>query len=233
MSLEEQIELFTQNLVTKNNLPSWFHRTIKDLISKNVTIEEWNTFTQYISNNASDIKSIEEFVLALADYIEGYCSKDYVDEQCADTLESAKSYAKSLIPHLYQHNIVGMTTSTENFVLFSFINTTSAEMTFDEVREWIYNNGFTGEGNNSKRYLSATGRCSEDSFEFDYTPPDQSTTNDYCESVVVGVRATNEADNEIKILVSKLKEYSSGVDTYEEDSISMSDSFTDTVVTLC
>lgn len=301
MTLEEQIELFTQKLVTKNNLPSWFHRTIKDLISKNVTIEEWNTFTQYISNNTSDIKSIEEFVLLLADYIEGYTTKDYVDGQDASTLQSAKDYAdnkfetkvdafsgnyndltnkptipvvptnvsafnndagyltnvnwnqvsgkptfatvattgsyndltnKPTIPHLYQHNIVGMTTDTEDFVLFSFINTTSTPMTYGEVREWLYNNGFTGEGTNELRYLPATGRCSADSFEFDYTPPDQATTSDYCESVIVGVRATSEDDNEIKVLVSLLKE-AHNTDSYEEDYMGIANSFTDTVVTLC
>lgn len=137
------------------------------------------------------------------------------------------------LPHLYQHNIVGMTTDTEDFVLFSFINTTSTEMTYGQVREWLYENGFTGEGTTTKRYLPATGRCSADSFEFDYTPQGQSTDNDYCESVVVGVRATSEDDNEIKALVSILKEKDSSSVSYEEDYMSISNSFTDTVITLC
>lgn len=79
MTLEEQIALFVQKIATKNNLPDGFSRTIKDVISKTISIEEWNTFTQYITNNTSDIKSVEEFVLVLADYIEGYVTKEYVD----------------------------------------------------------------------------------------------------------------------------------------------------------
>lgn len=136
------------------------------------------------------------------------------------------------LPHLYQHNIVGMTNDTEDFALFSFINTTSTAMTFNQVREWLYDNGFVGDYN-GLHYLPASGRCSADSFEFDYTPVGQSTTSAYCESVVVGVRATNSDDNYIKVLVSRLKEKDSGTDAYEEDYISMQDSFTDTVITLC
>jgi hypothetical protein len=84
-----------------------------------------------------------------------------------------------------------------------------------------------------KHYLPATGRCSADSFEFDYTPQGQSTTSSYCESVVVGIRATSEDDNELKALVSILKEKDSSSVAYEENYMGVSDSFTDTVVTLC
>jgi len=144
-------------------------------------------------------------------------------------LKLEKEANKLLDLKLYQHNIVMMSNDTQDYVLFNFINQISTAMDYSEVREWLYDNGFTGEYNDEYHYLKATGRCSADSFEYDYTPYGQSTTSDYCESVVVGVRATSEEDNEIKLLVNLLKEDDES--TYEEDYTGM-DYFTDTVVKL-
>lgn len=69
--LQQAYDIFLNNLYNKNNLPIWFRRTLKNILSKNITIEEWNTFTQYISNNASDINSNDNFVKALYTFIIG------------------------------------------------------------------------------------------------------------------------------------------------------------------
>ena len=130
--------------------------------------------------------------------------------------------------HLYQHNIVMMSNDKQDYALFNFINSVSNAMDYSEVREWLYDKGFTGEYDDENHYLKATGRCSVDSFEFDYTLSGV-TDLGYCESVVVGVRATSEEDDRIKFLVNLLKEDDES--TYEEDYTGM-DYFTDTVVKL-
>ena len=99
---------------------------------------------------------------------------------------------------------------------------------FDESYRSILNYKILSEYTDENHYLKATGRCSVDSFEFDYTLSGV-TDLGYCESVVVGVRATSEEDDRIKFLVNLLKEDDES--TYEEDYTGM-DYFTDTVVKL-
>ena len=68
--LTQDYEDMLSNLETKENLPAWFTMTFKNILKKTVTIDEWNTFMQYIQNNSSDAKSIATFVSDMFEYLQ-------------------------------------------------------------------------------------------------------------------------------------------------------------------
>ena len=63
--LESRIE----NL-PKTNVPDWFTRTIKSLLTKTITIDEYNTLTRYLNNVISDSKSTYDFLEAIKTVLE-------------------------------------------------------------------------------------------------------------------------------------------------------------------
>jgi len=54
----------------KNNVPEWFTRTIKNLLTKTITIDEYNTLTRYVNNVISDSKSTYDFLEAIKTVLE-------------------------------------------------------------------------------------------------------------------------------------------------------------------
>lgn len=69
MTYEEFTQEYAQFLkdeAAKSNPPSWFVYNLKSLLSKQITIEDWNQMQKYLRNNASDIETINEFLESVA-----------------------------------------------------------------------------------------------------------------------------------------------------------------------
>lgn len=67
--LTQDYEELLVSLETKNKAPSWFNVIFKNIINKTVSLEEWNTFMNYVHNNSSDISAITKFTEAVYDYL--------------------------------------------------------------------------------------------------------------------------------------------------------------------
>ena len=51
-----------ENITEKENTPEWFMRTLKTLLTKTITIDEYNLLTQYLKNVISDANSMYNFL---------------------------------------------------------------------------------------------------------------------------------------------------------------------------
>ena len=104
-----------------------------------------------------------------------------------------------LYDHIYEHNVILASDTLENvdessqYVKFKIYNGSSTAMTESDIRAWLYDNGY----NTIEKGLPATGRVGETDFTF-YN--ESESANDYFNSIVCGVRATNEDDDEIMII---------------------------------
>ena len=78
-NLEQAYETFTEEYANKSNTVSWFLAQFKTHLSKNITLEDWNTLQQHLKNVISDGESIKK----LLDSIFKYLSEDnsYTDEE--------------------------------------------------------------------------------------------------------------------------------------------------------
>src|SRR5574344_599783 len=68
--LQNMLDLFDENFAKKTNLPNWFTKSFKTNLSRNLTIEDWNTYIKYVLNNSSDINSIREYLTSLVTYLD-------------------------------------------------------------------------------------------------------------------------------------------------------------------
>lgn len=86
-NLEQAYEKFTEEYANKSNTVSWFLAQFKTHLSKNITLEDWNTLQQYLKNVISDGESIKK----LLDSIFKYLSEDntYTDEEINNLFANA------------------------------------------------------------------------------------------------------------------------------------------------
>lgn len=66
----------------KNTLPDWFAMNLKTLLSKNITIQDWNTLQLYLKNVIGESQAIYEFCQDLIKEIaklDDYINKDLLD----------------------------------------------------------------------------------------------------------------------------------------------------------
>lgn len=66
----------------KNTLPDWFAMNLKTLLSKNITIQDWNTLQLYLKNVIGESQAIYEFCQNLVEEIakiDAYINKDLLD----------------------------------------------------------------------------------------------------------------------------------------------------------
>ena len=73
MSYEEliqKLEEYKISLAAKANAPSWFVTNIKTLLSKNITIEDWNSVQKYLRNNSSDIVTVDTMIQNIIDFLD-------------------------------------------------------------------------------------------------------------------------------------------------------------------
>ena len=60
-NLSTIIETLLDKYNSKNTFPDWFKADVKTLLSKNITLEDWNRLQYYLSNTVSESKAIFEF----------------------------------------------------------------------------------------------------------------------------------------------------------------------------
>ncbi len=66
----------------KNTLPDWFAMNLKTLLSKNITIQDWNTLQLYLKNVIGESQAVYEFCQNLVEEIvklDDYINKDLLD----------------------------------------------------------------------------------------------------------------------------------------------------------
>lgn len=78
-NLEQAYETFTEEYANKSNTVPWFVAQFKTHLSKNITLEDWNSLQKNLQNITSDGESIKK----LLDSIFKYLSEDntYTDEE--------------------------------------------------------------------------------------------------------------------------------------------------------
>ena len=58
--LQNIFDKLTTDFSAKTNVAEWFNLQLKTHLSKNITLEDWNTLQVYIKNNVSDIQSLRD-----------------------------------------------------------------------------------------------------------------------------------------------------------------------------
>ena len=58
--LQNIFDKLTTDFSAKTNVAEWFNLELKTHLSKNITLEDWNTLQVYIKNNVSDIQSLRD-----------------------------------------------------------------------------------------------------------------------------------------------------------------------------
>ena len=58
--LQNIFDKLTTDFLAKTNVAEWFNLQLKTHLSKNITLEDWNTLQVYIKNNVSDIQSLRD-----------------------------------------------------------------------------------------------------------------------------------------------------------------------------
>lgn len=64
---EEILNDFLGQIAGKSGTPLWMRTLLKTLISKNITIEDWNELVKYVRYNASDISALTDFIKLIAE----------------------------------------------------------------------------------------------------------------------------------------------------------------------
>lgn len=84
----------------KNTLPDWFAMNLKTLLSKNITIQDWNTLQLYLKNVIGESQAIYEFCQNLVEEIakiDDYINKDLLDyiNEAYSKIATIESYIPS------------------------------------------------------------------------------------------------------------------------------------------
>lgn len=118
--LNEILNTLINEYESKANLPSWFVANLKTKLSKNITIEDWNTIQLYLANVCSDNVSLYDFCQKLISNLEEYVAQvdaytnkvdEYtnqvekkLDKRTEETLQN-QVYAKSSTGIQYMENV--------------------------------------------------------------------------------------------------------------------------------
>lgn len=103
---------------SKNEFPEWFSTNMKTLLSKNITLEDWNRLQYYLSNTVSESKAIFEFCKEL-----GVALKDFesnLDTELLNVLDTKldKATTSTSYDQVYAkkkdgiNNLVNLTSET-------------------------------------------------------------------------------------------------------------------------
>ena len=76
--LEQAYEKFIKDYANKSNTVSWFLAQFKTHLSKNITLEDWNTLQQNLKNIISDNVANKDLLDSLIKYLTNY--EDATDE---------------------------------------------------------------------------------------------------------------------------------------------------------
>ena len=68
--INNQFIKFLDDYSKKVNTPSWFYLNLKTLLSKNITIEDWNLLQQFLKNNVAETNALYQLTLLLKDAID-------------------------------------------------------------------------------------------------------------------------------------------------------------------
>lgn len=187
-------------------------RRVTNLETRVETIEE------YLDNLTISSGMIQEGAITSSKIANNAITTNKLSDQAVTTakiypeaITTAKIADESITPikiqqHIYEHNItiatapIGTIENSTEFLKFKIYNARSTEYENElEIREWLYDNGYSS----IETGLPATGRISVDTFEF-YN--ENTSANDYFESIVVGVRATNEDDDNVMAIYVSMTE---------------------------
>ena len=181
-------------------------------------IQEGAITSSKIANNAITNTKLADNSVTETKVNNGAISTNKLSDQAVTTakisseaITTSKIADESITPnkiqqHIYEHNItigtapIGTIENSTEFLKFKIYNARSTEYESEnEIREWLYDNGYSS----IETGLPATGRISVDNFEFHN---ETSSENDYFESIVVGVRATNEDDDNVMAIYVSMTE---------------------------
>lgn len=85
MTIDEIFNTYDNSIKSKTSPPEWITSTPKSGLTRNITIEDWNSVIEDISHIASDCKTIDEFIRKYKEYVETkfekYVTSEYFEEQ--------------------------------------------------------------------------------------------------------------------------------------------------------
>ena len=133
-------DTFTQEYLAKNNSVDWFIAKFKTHLSKNITLEDWNTLQTYLKNAISDNvafkKLLDKIYVYLVDDVEEYikrtCILDAESTNVNFTLKNNTDYTFSN-PAITNINITIPATISHGFLgTFSIkINSSTVKLSFN------------------------------------------------------------------------------------------------------
>lgn len=69
MTIDEIFNAYANSIKSKTSPPEWITSTPKSGLTRNITIEDWNSVIEDISHIASDCNTIDEFIQNYTDYV--------------------------------------------------------------------------------------------------------------------------------------------------------------------